>query len=231
MLPPLCPVPGRPADAIWRIAHRGWAGAERYAPADLAAVRAAGGHLVEFDVHVAPDGELVVRHDGPADGAPPVRGVIAAAREAGLGLYADIKTLTEPAAGVLALLLADEGMADRTVLASTDVEVLAYCARVAPGVPRAVLFRAAPGDPVPLARVAGAQYVHPCWERLAHPDQVLAESWLDEVRTAGLGVVCWHEERPEVLDRLCRLGVDAICTDDVPLLTRIATAAAAAPLP
>jgi glycerophosphoryl diester phosphodiesterase len=38
-----------------------------------------------------------------------------------------------------------------------------------------------------------------------------------------VGVVCWHEERPEVIAELLALGVDGICTDEPALLTRLAT--------
>jgi putative hydrolase of the HAD superfamily len=38
------------------------------------------------------------------------------------------------------------------------------------------------------------------------------------VRAAGLGIVSWHEERPEVIAGLRARGVDAICTDRPELL-------------
>jgi glycerophosphoryl diester phosphodiesterase len=42
------------------------------------------------------------------------------------------------------------------------------------------------------------------------------------VRRADLGVVCWHEERPAVLDALLRLGVAGICTDRLDVLAAAA---------
>ncbi|MGH3926451.1 MAG: hypothetical protein ACRDTT_26910, partial [Pseudonocardiaceae bacterium] len=60
---------------------------------------------------------------------------------------------------------------------------------------------------------ARANFVHPCWEATQRPDQMLSRGWLDSARLPGLGVVCWHEERPDVLAALRDLGVDGVCTD------------------
>jgi putative hydrolase of the HAD superfamily len=52
---------------------------------------------------------------------------------------------------------------------------------------------------------------------------------LAQVRNANLGVVCWHEERPEVIDGLCQVGVDAICSDQPELLAATSVAATQRP--
>jgi len=101
----------------------------------------------------------------------------------------------------------------------------AWVARVtdrAPHLATSVLFGAFDIDPVALARAAGARYAHPCWERHPAPDTLLTPAWLDHVRRAELGVVCWHEERPPVLAALLRLGVSGICTDRLDLLDEAA---------
>ena len=72
------------------------------------------------------------------------------------------------------------------------------------------------------ARGCGARYVHPCWERHHAPHTLLTPEWLARVRGAGLGIVCWHEERPAVLEALLRLGVSAICTDRLDLIAEAA---------
>jgi glycerophosphoryl diester phosphodiesterase len=41
---------------------------------------------------------------------------------------------------------------------------------------------------------------------------------VSRVRAAGLGIVCWHEERPDVIDGIRRRGVDGICSDQPELL-------------
>src|SRR5262249_33670577 len=112
-----------------------------------------------------------------------------------------------------------------TILASVRSDIVVQCGRVTQGIPWAILFASTLEDPVQLANAIDASYVHPCWERLPRPDQFLAGPWLDRVRAHGLGVICWHEERPAVVQSLYELGVDGICTDEPTLLSRIASAA------
>jgi glycerophosphoryl diester phosphodiesterase len=92
----------------------------------------------------------------------------------------------------------------------------------APHIATAILFGAFTVDPVALARSCGARYVHPCWERHPAPHTLLTPEWLARVRGAGLGIICWHEERPAVLEALLRLGVTGICTDRLDLIAEVA---------
>ena len=67
---------------------------------------------------------------------------------------------------------------------------------------------------IALARAAGADYVHLCWEsRAPQPHQLLTPELLRALREAGLGIVLWHEERDDELSLLRTLDVDAICTN------------------
>ena len=143
-------------------------------------------------------------------GVDVVEEVVRAARQAGLGLYADVKTMTVAAAERLALLLDSENMINKTILASVRSDIVMCCAPATSGIPWAVLFASTLEDPVQLAASINASYVHPCWERLPRPDQLLAGAWLDRVRAHGLGVITWHEERPAVVQSLYELGVDGI---------------------
>lgn len=240
-LPSLRPAGIRPPEAILRIAHRGANGAQGYTLASQYRLAAAGAHLLEFDIQVTQDHDLVVSHDpvvvigsqtwrisdhamaelcaaGITTLAPPFRDVSSAARAAGLGLYADLKTLTPAAASRLAAILRAEHMTHRTILASHDLKLIGLCAAAAPDLPRAVLIRSTTEDPLRVAASAGAHFVHPCWEHEPRPDQILEGPWLDAVRQQGLGVICWHEERPNIIAALYNLGVDGICTDHPELL-------------
>jgi len=231
---------------VLRIAHRGAGAAEKYDSASLREVARLGAHLVEFDIHVTGDDRLVVRHDPVitvddrrtwladhplADhaealrrlGVPTIEEVVHAAKDAGLGLYIDVKSLTTRAAQHLVDLLLATDMIDNTILASPRSDLIALCAHVAPDVPRAVLFASTLEEPVQLAQAVSAHFVHPCWEAQPRPDRMLAGAWLERVRANELGVICWHEERQEVLDGLYQLGVDGICTDTPGLLTDIAS--------
>ena len=43
--------------------------------------------------------------------------------------------------------------------------------------------------------------------------------WVARMREAELGIICWHEERPDEIAVLRRVGVDGICSD-APELSR-----------
>jgi glycerophosphoryl diester phosphodiesterase len=154
---------------------------------------------------------------------PTIEEVVQAAKDAGLGLYVDVKSLTTGGARHLVDILRDADMIDSAILASPRSDLIALCADVAPDVPRAVLFASTLEEPVQLAQAVSAHFVHPCWEAQPRPDRMLAGAWLDRVRHHHLGVICWHEERPEVLAGLYEVGVDGICTDTPALLTDIAS--------
>jgi glycerophosphoryl diester phosphodiesterase len=88
-----------------------------------------------------------------------------------------------------------------------------------PRLPTAVLFGSVHVDPVALAQAAKAQYVHPGWEMQAvEPHKLLTPEWIARVRAAGLGIIAWHEERPEEIAALRNLGVDGICSNAPDLL-------------
>jgi len=44
---------------------------------------------------------------------------------------------------------------------------------------------------------------------------------LAEIRSHGLGIILWHEERPEELRELVKFDVDGICTNAPDVLSRI----------
>jgi glycerophosphoryl diester phosphodiesterase len=150
--------------------------------------------------------------------------VVADAARTGLGLYVDIKDLTPAAADRLVQHLNDTGMAERVILASKRPAIVELCATVAPGLPRAILFSAVDVDPVALAGATSADFVHPCWEHLDAPHELLdAVRWLDRVRRHGLGVISWHEERRPIVEALYVLGIDGVCSDEPALLSSVAS--------
>jgi glycerophosphoryl diester phosphodiesterase len=221
-----------------RIGHRG---AAAHAPdnslAGIAAAARLGADAVEIDIRRSRDGVVFAAHDGhvrSAAGLLEPIGAMAAAelREAGLatldeviahchvlrvGLYLELKD-GAAVAPMLAALAAQDG-AEFTMVGSFRPDWLAEARALAPELTTSVLFSSPEVDPVALARACGAAYVHPCWERRgARPDELLTPAWLGRVRAAELGVICWHEERPEVIAGLRRRGVDGICGDRPELL-------------
>lgn len=152
---------------------------------------------------------------------PTAETIFSAVRDAGLGLYLDLKDVTGNRATHLVRLLAAGRMTARTILASADPQTVAAFSRISNAIPRAVLFRGLAEDPVRLAQLARADFIHPCWEDEEHPDRLVSQAWLHTARAQGLGVVSWHEERSEVLVALRELGIDGICTDAPELLAKV----------
>ncbi|RME78835.1 MAG: hypothetical protein D6784_01855, partial [Chloroflexi bacterium] len=222
-----------------RIAHRGASGVA--SENTLAAiVRAAelGADMVELDVHLSGDAVPVVIHDpylartttgqgmvrdtslvdlkkldaGQGETIPTLEEAILCCREQGLGLYLEIKDGWAIPASIE--LLRQHHFLAYTIVTSFRPDWLAHVKALEPALTTSVLFGAVNVDPVALARSVGATYVHPAWEALdPHPHRLLTPEWIQRVRAAGLGIIIWHEERPEEIAALRRLGVDGICSN------------------
>jgi glycerophosphoryl diester phosphodiesterase len=231
-------------DGLLCIAHRG---ASAHAPENtLAAIAKAaelGADLVEVDLQASADGVLVVLHDpdlsrttdghgsvyahtlaelkrldaGGGERIPTAEEVIECCRAHGLGIYFELKIGF--AAAAIAALIRRHALHERVIVASFRPDWVADVHGCDAAITTSVLFGSVHVDPVALAHASHAAYVHPCWEHQAEqPHRLLTPAWLAAVRGAGLRVVSWHEERPEEIAALRRLGVDAICTNAPELL-------------
>ncbi len=230
---------------VLRIAHRG---ASAYAAENsLEAFRVAaelGADLIEIDIRATADDVPVLIHDGSlkrthgidgdvsdltmselrqltADGSALVGfdDVCEFCRELGLGLYLDIKRLSVEAARSIFASLDSRHYMKSTIFGSFRPDYLADIKAARPDAKTSILFGAVNIDPVKLAQAINADFVHPCWEnRAEQPHKLLTPEWLNAVRKANLGIVCWHEERPAEIAALKALGVDAICSDKPELL-------------
>jgi glycerophosphoryl diester phosphodiesterase len=237
---------GQIAPADYRFLRIGHRGAAAHAPDNtlLGFRRAAalGADMVECDVQVTADGQVVVVHDSYLTGAdgrawPIGRSTLAELRAIDLGEGERIPTLAETIEvckdeqlGAY-IELKDGAAVPRTVDALRAQDVVAHCivgsfrpdwlaeAKAAlPELATSILFSSPHLDAVGLARSVRAIYVHPCWERFPHPSALLTPEWVARVREAELGIICWHEERPEEIAALRRAGVDGICSDAPELL-------------
>lgn len=230
---------------VIRIAHRG---ASAYAQENsLAAIQQAaalGADVVEVDVRLTADGVPVIAHDDdlkrvfgvdkliaeltaeellavtPAGHEPVLTldQLVAACRSLHLGLYLDIKQINPQAGQRMLEIVRSHGMMDATIFASFRPDWVAEIKAQEPQAATSILFSSVHIDPVALAKAVNAAYVHPCWERFDAPHTFLTDAWLSAVREANLGIICWHEERPAVIEALQALGVDGICSDEPPLL-------------
>jgi HAD superfamily hydrolase (TIGR01549 family) len=139
---------------------------------------------------------------------PSLEQLCSCCQEERVGLYAEIKD--GRAIPTVLAQLRTTGMADFTIVGAFRIDWVAEAKALAPDIQAAVQFDSAHVDAVGLARAAGADYLFPCWE--ARDEQVrLTAGWVAHARAAGLGVIGWHTERPEVRAELRQLGLDAIC--------------------
>ncbi len=229
-----------------RIAHRG---ASAYAQENsLESFHKAaelGSDMVEVDVRITADNQPVIAHDASLKRLYNVDGQISdftleqlkeitqsspistfeetvkVCRELHMGLYLDIKEINEQAAAIIFEVIDRHHFMKNAIFGSFRPDHLAEIKANRPDAVTSILFGSIHVDPVKLAQSIQADYVHPCWERrAAQPHKLLTEEWLNAVRTANLGIVCWHEERPDEIKALWNLGVDAICSDMPELLVK-----------
>jgi glycerophosphoryl diester phosphodiesterase len=226
---------------VIRIAHRG--AAAHAQENSLAAVQMAadlGSDMVEVDVRLTADGVPVISHDATLKRVWGIDGVVGdysleelrgltpagqqpimtlaelaqTCRSLHLGIYLDIKELNAEAAQTMIDVLRQTRMLGATIWGSFRPDWVAEIRALEAEAQTSILFSSQHIEPVALARAAQCTYVHPCWERFDRPHELLTPAWLDSVRQAGLGIVCWHEERPAEIAALQRLGVNAICSDN-----------------
>jgi glycerophosphoryl diester phosphodiesterase len=228
---------------FWRIGHRG---ARAHAPDNtLSSFRKAaelGADLVELDVQCTADGHVVVLHDrhlvdpegkiwpvqgstlaelqaidvGGGEHVPTLGEALEVCRAENIGAYVELKD--GDAVPAVAASLREWKLGPHSIVGSFRPDWLAALKALDPTVQTSVLFSSPEVDAVKLAQSVGASYVHPCWERFPHPSSLLTTEWVGRVREAGLGIICWHEERPEEIAALRQVGVDGICSDAPELL-------------
>jgi glycerophosphoryl diester phosphodiesterase len=214
------------------IAHRG-ASRERPENTLAAFTRAVdlGADGVELDVHLTADGVLVVHHD-PVPHDPPNRAL--AGRAIGsltleeLGAFRvggeRIPTLEEvtdavggraivycelkgagTAAPAVALL---ERLGAGAAVHSFDHRQIAEARRLAPAVPRGVLEAS-----YHIAPTFSMESVD-AWILWMAAD-LIDRDLVDAVHARGARLAAWTVDAPTEMQRLARLGVDALCTNDV----------------
>jgi len=225
-----------------RIGHRG---AAAHAPGNtLAGLRKAaelGADMVEFDVRQTADRQAVLMHDsyltdakgrvwparqstlaelqaidlGGGERVPTLAEAIEVCRTERLGAYIELKE-SDVIPAVVSV-VREHGLAKFSIIGSFRPDWLADLKAAAPEIETSILFSSPHLDVVKLAQAINATYVHPCWKH-PNPSALLTPEWVARVRKAGLGILCWSEERPEEIAALRQIGVDGICSDAPELL-------------
>jgi glycerophosphoryl diester phosphodiesterase len=226
---------------LYNIAHRG-ASAYAPENSLQAFYKAAemGSDLVEIDVRFTKDNVPVVSHDDTLRRVYGVDGVISdvtleqlraltppgmdviptfddvaeVCKNLQMGIYLDIKEVNAETMVKVFETLKRMNMMNYCVAGSTRPDWLADIKAAEPRMFTSILYNSIYVDPIPLARSINCDYVHPCWERRApEPHRLLLPDMVERIHDAGLGIVCWHEERPSEIAALRALGVDMICSD------------------
>ena len=132
-----------------------------------------------------------------------------------------MKQLNKPGGQTIFEILQHYGLIKYSIFGSFQPDLIAGIKSAMPNVLTSILFGAVNIRPVAMAEAVDADFVHPCWENATEaPHTLLTSDWIASVRAAGLGIVCWHEERPSEIAALSALGVDAICSDTPDILTQ-----------
>ena len=233
-----------PAYRPIRIAHRGApAGGLGNSLASFRRAAARGVDMVGAELYITVDGMVVAAHapfvrdsagqvwpvgasthdelraldlgDG-GEHFPTLAQLCAACHAERVGLYAEIKD-GRAIPAVLAQLRSG-GIASFSVVGAARADWVAEAKALAPEMYAAIQFDSPHIDPIGLARAAGADYLFPCWAaRDGQPHARLTAGWVERAHAAGLGVIGWHTDRPEVAAGLEQLGLDAVCVRGRPL--------------
>lgn len=225
---------------VLRIAHRGAsAHAQENSVESVKKAAELGADMVEVDIRLTADNIPVIAHDPNLKRVFGVEGMVeemtaeqlraltppdhhpimtfdemaALCASLFMGMYLDIKEINEEGFERVMDSLTRRGMLPYVIFGSFRPDFIAEIKHYAPQASTSVLFGATHLDPVLLAQSLNADHVHPCWERFESPSKLLQGKWLERVREAGLGVICWNEIRPEEIAALYQLGVDGVCSD------------------
>jgi glycerophosphoryl diester phosphodiesterase len=223
-----------PAGRPLVIGHRGAAAvAPENTLAGLEAAVAAGADLVEFDV----DRGLMVRHPGRSATGLTLEQALDYLAGTDIGIHLDLK-LTGAEAEIAGL-VESYGVAERTVVSTTDAQSLRAFAGEAPQIARAISYprdrTGAGGLPWPPAVVrGGVAAVRPYLlariprllaagraEALSIHHNLVTESTVRAVQRRGAALIAWTVNDPVRIATLAGLNVDAIVSDDPGMAVRV----------
>lgn len=217
------------------VEHIGHRGAKRELPENtLPAFQRAferGATGIELDVHGTRDGRIVVHHDPiarladgrsaviaetdwpalqsaelAAGGTIPTLANVLAIAPLGTTVYVEIKG--EHIEAAVADVIRDSPA--RCAVHSFNHDAIVTMRRIAPEIPRGILFDEPLPDLQTLLELTGARDVWPHWP-------LIDRGLVDAVEDAGGRVIAWTVNDRDVARTLTSLGVDGLCGDDVRL--------------
>lgn len=214
----------RPLAIAHRGAHRDHP--ENSLPAILAAL-ALGAQGIEIDVHATLDGVLVVHHDPDLRDGGAIREMSAAdvsARQLAPGIgIPRLEEVLEAVCGravlfietkvpdvELPLIRAIRASDAESAVHSLHLETIGNIKRLMPALRAGVLTSGAPEAAIAALRAASA-------DDLWHEASDIGESLVRACHLLGKQIIAWTANSEAEVRRLSELGVDGICTDDIPL--------------
>ena len=221
------------------IAHRGYSA--KYEDNTWQAIRGAfenGADICEIDLHMTKDGKTFAYHDYYLDGVriadqdlldlkrkapdnPDLKELVEFMKESGRRFMFEIKDR-----GLLEIILSDLKGVERDlfIVSSFDGEFLKNLKSADPEIKTCLLLGTVLGqeDALRIARSVRSDFLLPAWEaRHPYPNKILSQEWVSFLKTNGVEVVSWHEEREEVLRDLLHKPLYGICTNDPPLVRKV----------
>lgn len=219
-----------------RLAHRGdWRVAPENSLASMeAALRVPGCDGLEFDVRASSDGVPILLHDASLERVQGVRAVPSALTAAecarhGISALAEILAaigcdpfldveLKERVPAAIDVLELERGRVDdagmpelrNAVVSSFDRDILGWLAAERPTWPRWLNATALTDSTIEQARGLGCSAISVAW-------QAIDEASIARTRRAGMDVAAWTVRDLDTYHWLERLGVLAICAEDVAL--------------
>ena len=181
-----------------------------------------GADVLEVDVRKRSDGELVAHHDrGDAPGAPPLADVLALAADSRVGFNLDLK-----AGGIesrLIELVRAAGLTGRVTCTGGNWAMLAAIHRAEPGIRAGLTMpRHAPPKGTQHLQLQRLWYAWRAPQLLKEYDaqvvscsrKLVSRLLVHRVHRIGGEIWVWTVDRPKEIERLLRLEVDGICSDD-----------------
>ncbi|MFN8609468.1 MAG: glycerophosphodiester phosphodiesterase family protein [Vulcanimicrobiota bacterium] len=213
------------------VAHRGET--DHALENSLQAFRAAvdeGADAVELDIHLTSDGKLVVIHDDTLNRTYGVSGDVSQMtsdqlKALGVPMLDDVLALPapkflieikEPHQGrhlgiekVLVDLIQRTGTQDRALVISFDEQALTTVHQLAPELTTGYLYGGKQVEPQQAKEQLGVTW-------LAPELSLVNQQFVDKAHAAGMKVDVWTVNRPQDLQKVSSMGVDAVTTDQVP---------------
>jgi glycerophosphoryl diester phosphodiesterase len=131
-----------------------------------------------------------------------------------VAVYIELKGSDTPEP--VAALIRRRGARDQVVVGSFERQLVAGIRSAAPELSTSILFHSTDlNAAIRVGLELGVAYLHPCWKRVGDsPADLLDRHAMDRVRSAGLGLVTWDEDRPnQLMTLLTKARPDAISTN------------------